>query len=159
MDQTLLSAEAKAAYDTIYGTVKTTVYRKLKENGLEAFDHEDYALAISQLTQAYEASEEPDYEVMNRLAHAYRLSGNQAKADEMFQAIIDAFPGTEKADRAADYLSWNQTAADPQEAGGDDTEGGSVAPEEVVEDSGGDTGDEGNGDGEAVMPTQPEESE
>lgn len=158
VDQNLLSPEAKTAYDTIYSTAKTTVLRKLKENGLEAFDNEDYALAISQLTQAYEAAEEPDYEVMNRLAHAYRLSGNQAKADEMFQAIIDAFPGTEKADRAKIYLSWNQ---DDSGSGETENEGGSIAPEVVGEDDPaegeGDDPAEGTGDDTVTQPEEPTE--
>ena len=74
---------------------------------MEAFDDGDYATAFDQLTKANEASEEPDYEVMNRLAHSYRLSGNTTESDKAFQAIIDAFPGTRKAESAEAYLSWN----------------------------------------------------
>lgn len=120
VDQSVLSATAKTSYDAIYNSAKTTVFNTLKTNGLEAFDDGDYATAIDQLTKANEASEEADYEVMNRLAHAYRLSGNTTEADKAFQAIIDAFPGTRKAESAEAYLSWNQTEGD-DDTGSEDT--------------------------------------
>lgn len=112
VDQSILSATAKTAYDSIYNSAKTTVLNTLKNAGMEAFDDGDYATAIDQLTKANEASEEPDYEILNRLAHAYRLSGNTAAADQAFQAIIDAFPGTRKAESAQAYQSWNLTEGD-----------------------------------------------
>ena len=106
VDQKLLSSDAKACYNAIYSTAKTTVFNTLKNNGLEAFDDGDYDTAIDQLTKAHEASTEPDYEVMNRLAHAYRLKGDRTAADTAFQAIIDAFPGTRKAESAEYYIGW-----------------------------------------------------
>lgn len=119
VDQTLLSATAKEAYNSIYSTAKTTVYRQLKENGMNAFDNEDYESAIEYLAQAYEASEEPDYEVMNYLAHAYRHSGRTTDSDLVFQAIIDAFPGTDKAERAKRYLStYDETTGTVTNTGG-----------------------------------------
>lgn len=123
VDQNVLSATAKTAYDTIYNSAKTTVYNQLKTTGLEAFDDGDYDTAITQLSQANAASEEPDYEVMNRLAHSYRLSGNMTESDKAFQAIIDAFPGTRKAESAEAYLSWNleDTLANEEDTNEGDT--------------------------------------
>lgn len=131
VDQTMLSATAKASYDAIYNSAKTTVFMTLKNTGMEAFDNGDYATAIDQLTKANDASEEPDYEVMNRLAHSYRLSGNVAESDRAFQAIIDTFPGTRKAESAEGYLSWNRTEEDGGDTSDSDgDEGGEPSTEE-----------------------------
>lgn len=131
VDQAMLSATAKASYDVIYNSAKTTVFTTLKNTGMEAFDNGDYATAIDQLTKANDASEEPDYEVMNRLAHSYRLSGNVAESDRAFQAIIDTFPGTRKAESAEGYLSWNLTEDDGGDASdSDEDEGGEPSAEE-----------------------------
>ena len=42
---------------------------------------------------------------MNYLAHAYRLNGDTASADEMFEEIIDVYPNSRKALNAERYLS------------------------------------------------------
>ena len=55
---------------------------------------------------------------MNRLAHAYRLKGDRDAADKAFQAIIDAFPGTRKAESAESYIGW--TPERDQEDSSDD---------------------------------------
>lgn len=133
VDQNILSASARTAYDAIYNSAKTTVYNQLKTTGLDAFDSGDYATAIDQLTKANEASEEPDYEVMNRLAHAYRLSGNTQQADLAFQAIIDAFPDTRKAESAEAYLSWNLAAGEGQEESPQETGEEENDPEDTIE--------------------------
>lgn len=150
VDPSLLSVEAKAVYDSIYENVRTTLFRKFKEDGINAFDSEDYDKAISLLKQACDAASQPDYEVMNCLAHAYRLSGDTAGSDEAFLAIIAAFPGTRRATNAMDYLSEEARAAyeqgvTPAESGDDVT-----APDEAVkpEETGDGTG-EGSEDGDA----------
>lgn len=104
----LLSVEAKAVYNYMYNSARSIVFTKMKETGINSFDHADYAAAITQLQQAKKAATEHDYEVMNYLAHAYRLAGNVAEADKVFQEIIQTFPGTSKATRAEAYLSTNQ---------------------------------------------------
>lgn len=105
VDQSLLSVEAKATYDSIYANVRSTMFRKLKDAGTEAFDNADYPTAITQLKQAKEAASEPDYEVLNQLAHAYRLSGDATLADQAFLDIIKTYPDTRRAANAEAYLS------------------------------------------------------
>lgn len=119
----VLSVEAKGAYDYMYNSARSTVYKKMKEAGIDSFDRGDYATAITQLKQAKQAASEYDYEVMNHLAHAYRLAGNTEEADNAFQEIIDVFPGTKKATSAEAYLSRNQ-------AGNDDI---TIAAEEMTD--------------------------
>lgn len=141
VDPELLSVEARSVYNYMYSSARTTVFNKMKEAGINSFDHADYETAITQLKQAKQAATEDDYEVMNYLAHAYRLAGNTVEADKAFQEIIDTFPGTRKATRAEAYLSQNQTGTEAgdaitaDEAGDSDTTGnaedntGDVAPE------------------------------
>ena len=119
----VLSVEAKGAYDYMYNSARSTVYKKMKEAGIDSFDRGDYATAITQLKQAKQAASEYDYEVMNHLAHAYRLAGNTEEADNAFQEIIEVFPGTKKAASAEAYLSRNQ-------AGNDDI---TIAAEEMTD--------------------------
>lgn len=107
VDASLLSVDAKATYDSIFSQVQGTMFKKLKETGMDAFDNQDYAAAITSLTQALDIQKE-DYEVMNYLAHSYRLSGDTANSDAAFQAIIDTFQGTKRATNAQAYLSTNQ---------------------------------------------------
>ncbi len=142
VDPDLLSVDAKAAYNYIYASARSTVFRKMKEAGIESFDRADYATAITQLLQAKEAATEEDYEVMNYLAHAYRLNGNTAEADKAFQEIIDTFPGTRRATNAEAYLSKNQqaqeddgTIAAEQDIAEEPEESQGIQPEEIEEDS------------------------
>lgn len=148
VNPSLLSVDAKAIYDSIYGNVRGTMFKKYKEAGINAFDYADYDTAITQLTLAMDAATESDYEVMNYLAHAYRLKGDTEGADAAFLAIIEAFPGSRRAVNAVDYLSESARAA--YEASGE----AAVAPEEAVtanEEGGDGTGEgaSGNGSGEA----------
>ena len=75
MNVELLSVDAKAIYDSIYADIRSTLFSKFKTAGIEAFDQQDYATAVTQLVQALEI-DETDYEVLNVLAHSYRESGD-----------------------------------------------------------------------------------
>lgn len=111
----LLSVEAKAVYNYMYNSVRGTVFNKMKEAGINSFDHADYETAITQLLQAKEAASEHDYEVLNYLAHAYRLAGKTEEANKAFQDIINIFPGTSKAERAEAYIVQLPEATAPEE--------------------------------------------
>lgn len=131
----LLSVEAKAVYNYMYNSVRSTVFRKMKEAGINSFDHADYETAITQLLQAKDASSEHDYEVLNYLAHAYRLAGRTEEANKAFQDIINIFPGTSKAERAEAYLVQLPEATAPEEVPSEET----VAPEETATEDTADT--------------------
>jgi tetratricopeptide (TPR) repeat protein len=125
VDASLLSVDAKAIYDSIYANMKTTMQSNLKSKGTEEFYAKNYAAAIESLTQALEL-DDSDYEVMNILAHSYRLNGDLDKAVETFQMIVDKFPGTKRATNAQKYVdnggqgfdSVGQTAQNGQGASG-----------------------------------------
>ncbi len=103
VDSDLLSVDAKAIYDTIYDNIETTLLANLKKEGEIAFYAEEYETAIEKLTQAMEM-DDTDYEVLNLLAHSYRLNEDYDKAVEIFQKIVDTFPGTKKATNAQKYI-------------------------------------------------------
>ncbi|NCB93289.1 MAG: tetratricopeptide repeat protein [Clostridia bacterium] len=103
VDSTLLSVEAKEIYDSIYNNIKTTMQSNLKNEGEQAFYGGDYPAAIEALSQALEM-DDTNYEVLNLLAHSYRLNGDLDKAVETFQMIVDKFPGTKRASNAQRYI-------------------------------------------------------
>ncbi|MGN1141128.1 MAG: tetratricopeptide repeat protein [Oliverpabstia sp.] len=99
----LLSASAKEIYDTIYNNIKSTMQKTLKSQGEQSFYAKDYPAAIESLAQAMEM-DETNYEVLNLLAHSYRLNQEYDKAVEIFQKIVDTFPGTKRATSAQKYI-------------------------------------------------------
>lgn len=99
----LLSVDAKEIYDTIYSGMQSTLLSTYKKEGDLAFYSQDYEAAIESLTKALEM-DDTDYEVLNLLAHSYRLSGDFEKAKEVFQKIVDTFPGTKRASNAQVYV-------------------------------------------------------
>lgn len=99
----LLSVDAKEIYDSIYKNIQTTMKNNLKSQGEQAFYSKDYETAITDLSQAM-AMDDSDYEVLNLLAHSYRLNEQYDKAVEIFQTIVDKFPGTKRASNAQKYI-------------------------------------------------------
>lgn len=99
----LLSVDAKEIYDSIYANIKTTMKQNLKTQGDVAFYEEDYESAIDYYKQVLEM-DDSDYEVLNFLAHSYRLNEQYDKAVETFQMIVDKFPGTKRASNAQKYI-------------------------------------------------------
>lgn len=135
----LLSVEAKAIYDSIYADVRSTLFRKFKEDGINAFNDGAYDSAINLLKQAKDAAAASDYEVMNYLAHAYRLSGDTENSDQAFLDIIKAFPGTRRATNAEAYLSDEARAAYEQQKAETAASGDNVTnPEETTDPESGD---------------------
>ena len=141
-----LSVEAKAVYDEIYEDIQDDMFNELKDEGVEAFDNAEYTTAIDRLTKAREINAQ-DHVVLNRLAHAYRETGDTDNAIATFQEIINAFPGTERATRAASQIE--QLGGTPQdpEAGDSSTEDSSEGDSAADEESSGE-GESSNPDGE-----------
>lgn len=108
-----LGVDAKEIYDSIYANIKTTMQKNLKNQGEQAFYAEDYPEAVEALTQAMEM-DDTNYDVLNLLAHSYRLNGDYDKAVEIFQKIVDQFPG-KRATRAQQYVDNGGRAYDKLE--------------------------------------------
>lgn len=104
MDVTLLSVDAKAVYDSIYGDIQDQMFTQYSEDGVTAFEKGDYATAIENLVKA-KAIKSDDYTVLTYLAHSYRLSRDIQKALTAFQDIVTQFPDTRRATTAQHYIN------------------------------------------------------
>ena len=104
MDVTLLSVDAKAVYDSIYGDIQDQMFTQYSEDGVTAFEKGDYATAIENLVKA-KAIKSDDYTVLTYLAHSYRLSRDIQKALAAFQDIVTQFPDTRRATTAQHYIN------------------------------------------------------
>ena len=100
----LLTDEEMAIYEKVCTDTGATLLALLKEDGMEAFDSADYETAITKLERAL-TIDGNDYDVLNYLGHAYRLSEDQDKADELFLRIVEAYPDTTQSENAMLYLS------------------------------------------------------
>lgn len=136
VDPDLLSVDAKEIYDNIYTNVRTTMFNRLSERGEELFDNADYEGSIEPLTQAMEI-DATDYKVLNYLAHAYRMTGDNENAVKIFEAIVKEFEGSKKATDAQAYI----------DSLGAETDGGTGGE---TEDDQGDTGNDDPVQGEPV---------
>lgn len=117
----LLSVDAKEIYDSIYSNIKATILKSLKAEAEIAFYAKDYAKAIETYTKALEMNDS-DYDVLNFLAHSYRLDEQYDKAVEVFQMIVEKFPG-KRAKSAQKYIDNGGKGFDTveQTSGGDQT--------------------------------------
>lgn len=104
VDSSQLSVEAREVYNLLTEQLQSSMLSIYKKAGLDAFGSADYDTAITNLEKA-RAIDGTDYDTLNYLAHAYRLKGDTANADKIFQEIIDAYPGTQRAENAQQYLS------------------------------------------------------
>ena len=122
VDTDQLSVDAKAVYDEIYTNIQDSMFAELKEEGVDAFENAEYTTAVDRLTKAKEINGE-DYVVLNRLAHAYRQLGQTDNAIAAFQEIINTFPGTDQATRAANSIEQlGGTPQDPQDTSDDESD-------------------------------------
>ena len=104
VDPDQLSVDARNIYSDLFDTLEDELLEVLVTEGIEAFRAKDFETAIFRLEAAHEI-DDTGYDIMNYLAHAYRLNGDTASADEMFEEIIDVYPNSRKALNAERYLS------------------------------------------------------
>ena len=115
----LLSVDAKEIYDSIYANIKSTMMKNLKTQGEVAFYAKDYATAIEYFTQAMEM-DDTNYELLNLLAHSYRYNEQYENAVEIFQKIVDQFPG-KRARSAQNYIDSLKQKMEVSESDNSDT--------------------------------------
>ena len=73
-------------------------------SGNAAYNDEDYDTAIADLTKAvsYDAT---NGDALFTLGNAYRRAGMSAEAIEVYEKVIELFPGTQRAARAQNYIN------------------------------------------------------
>ena len=91
-------------YTQLKESVQAEAAKSYYDSGLEALSASDNEKAISELTKAWELDETNGSALYN-LAHAYRNSNNQDKADELYKLVIEKFPGTDIAESSKGFIS------------------------------------------------------
>ncbi len=91
-------------YTLLKEAVQAEAAKSYYDVGLEALDSGDNETAITELTKAWELDETNGSALYN-LAHAYRNSNNQDKADELYKQVIELFPDTDIAESSKGFIS------------------------------------------------------
>lgn len=97
------SESFKALYTVVYESVSSKVATDYYNSGYEAYKNGEYETAIDKFEKAYEY-DPTNGEALYFLANSYNKLGNTAMAVETFQMVVDQFPDTEKAKKAASYI-------------------------------------------------------
>lgn len=93
----------QAVYQSLLAAVGPRVTKTYYDNGMAAYRQEVYADAIRNLEKAYMYDAE-NVDVIYNLANAYYRNEDYENAAVYYQLVIDKFPGTERANRSADYM-------------------------------------------------------
>ena len=121
VEPSLLDADSKAAFESMAQEMNASLFAAYRKAGIAAFDNRKYENAVRKLELA-KAIDGTDYDVLNYLAHSYRMLGNTENADRNFNLIISTYPDSQKAENARQYLSAGGAAG--QTDGGDSREDG-----------------------------------
>lgn len=99
--------ETSEAFQNLYQALLTAVGPEISEKyydtGYQAYSSGDYTTAITDLTKAvyYDAA---NADALFALGNAYRKSEDTDKAREVYNQVVELFPGTERARRSQTYL-------------------------------------------------------
>lgn len=134
VEPSLLDSDSKAIFNSMADEMANSLFAAYKKAGIAAFDSKNYDEAIRKLELA-KAIDPTDYDILNYLAHSYRMKGDTANADLNFNLIISGFPDSQKAENARQYLSTNSAdveahAVETQTAQETEGEGGEEAEDE-----------------------------
>ncbi len=116
-----LSGSAKTLYDTMIGAVRSSLMDQYYLEGTTAYSAGDYQTAAQKLRQA--ADSDPDYtldkhyDALYYLGHAYYNMQDYAKANEVFNEIVDKYPA--QAANVQSYIRTDLGAADTTGQSGD----------------------------------------
>ncbi len=93
----------KALYEALKGNVGKVVSRKCYDVGYAAYRAEEYDTAIENLERAY-SYDATNGDALYNLGNSYNRKGDLDKAVEIYEQVIELFPGTEKARRSQNYI-------------------------------------------------------
>ena len=104
---------AKTLFDTLNGSVQSSLFTQYYNAGTTAYMVPDYATAAQQLQKAVEADperlQENHYNALLYMGMAYYYMGDTAHADEAFNQIVQYYPA--QASSVQGYISSSGTAA------------------------------------------------
>lgn len=94
----------KAVYNALLSRIGSSVGVSYYEDGIRAYQNEDYDTAVVSLNKAY-AYDKTNIDALFNLANAYRKAGDKVNAISCYQTLVDSFPDTDLAERAMSYLN------------------------------------------------------
>ena len=94
----------KGLYSELLGKVGPTAGVTYYEEGIRAYQNDNYDEAVSKLTKAY-IYDNTNIDALFNLANAYRKAGDKVNAIANYQTLVDSFPDTDLATRAQSYLN------------------------------------------------------
>jgi len=94
----------REVYNMLRTRIGATVGSTYFDEGMHAYQNEQYDEAIENLSKAY-AYDNTNVDALYNLANAYRKSGDNVNAIENYQTLVDSFPDTELATRAQSFLN------------------------------------------------------
>lgn len=104
-------AEASPTYVEVYYLLleksKSAAISEYLQKGRDFLKSKDYSYAIEYYQKAWDLDNTNSDNLM-ALAYAYRESGDDAKADELYRQVISEFSETNNAMEAAEYLTQKQ---------------------------------------------------
>ena len=94
----------REVYGTLRSRIGSTVGGTYFEEGMRAYQNEQYDEAIENLSKAY-AYDSSNVDALYNLANAYRKTGDNVNAITNYQTLVDTFPDTELATRSQSFLN------------------------------------------------------
>ena len=94
----------REVYNMLRTRIGSTVGGTYFEEGMRAYQNEQYDEAIENLSKAY-AYDSSNVDALYNLANAYRKTGDNVNAITNYQTLVDNFPDTELATRSQSFLN------------------------------------------------------
>lgn len=108
-----LGTEGKDKYDEVTGSLFPTMCQKLLKDARESFDVANYPVSLENLEKVMKMDEGyNDGAAMLLLAQTYEKSGEQDKANLLYQKLIEDYGETDAGKEAQEALDGQQTAPD-----------------------------------------------
>ena len=99
-----ISPEFTSLYDFLMTKVGPQLANSYYNTGYDAYKAEDYELAITNLSKAYQY-DNTNVNTLYYLGNAYYSNGDTDKAKEVYDAVITNFPDTQSAQAAETKLA------------------------------------------------------
>lgn len=108
---------AKALYEAMSGAVSTSLFSQYYNAGATAYLAQNYTTAAEQLQKAVDADTQRtsrDYsQALLCLGISYYNLGEQSKANDALNKVVEYYPGTENAALAQQYITGGGGSSDP----------------------------------------------
>ena len=94
----------REVYNMLRSKIGTTVGSTYYDEGMHAYQNEQYDEAVENLSKAY-AYDNTNVDALYNLANAYRKAGDNVNAIANYRTLVENFPDTELATRSQSFLN------------------------------------------------------